>query len=56
MREDQAVQLYTLGAIDEQALLEDVSYPNATEVSKRVEEKRAAGLANDPGKRESARA
>lgn len=56
MRENQSIQLYTLGAIDEQALLEDVSYPNSDEVAQRVEQKRAQGVANDPGKRERSRA
>lgn len=56
MREDRAVQLYTLGAIDEQALLEDVQYPNAQEVAGRVEKKRQDGMMAEAGKRERARA
>jgi hypothetical protein len=56
MREDRAVQLFTLGAIDEQALLSDIEYPNAMEVSGRVEQKRAAMQMAEPGARERARA
>jgi len=56
MREDRAVQLFTLGAIDEEALLVDVEYPNAKAVADRVVQKRAAAMTEEPGKRERARA
>src|SRR5690606_33284985 len=39
MREDRAVQLFTLGAIDAPALLSDMGYPNWREVANRVEAK-----------------
>lgn len=56
MREDRAVQLFTLGAIDEEALLSDIDYPNAGAVAERVEKKKAAALMEAPGARQRARA
>ena len=56
MREDRAIQLFTVGAIDEQALLADIEYPNAAEVSSRVEQKRAAAAMAEPGARQRTRA
>lgn len=60
MREDRAVQLYTLQAIDRDALLSDIEYPNASAVAKRMNDREAqmaaAGADPGPGKRERARA
>lgn len=60
MREDRAAQLFTLGAIDRTALLEDIDYPNATTVAARMDQREmelaAAGEQAGPGKRERARA
>jgi hypothetical protein len=65
MREDRAVQLFTLGAIDREALLDDVKYPNASKVAERVDarEMELAAAAEGgqggkmgPGARERARA
>lgn len=61
MREDRAVQLYTLQAIDRQALLEDVEYPNGAAVSKRMDDREAqmaamGADASGPGARQRARA
>lgn len=39
MREDRAIQLFTLGAIDNEALLADVNYPNGQAVAARVQKK-----------------
>lgn len=56
MRSDRAVQLFTLGAIDEQALLEDIDYPNAAAVAGRVAERKAQESLEEPGARKKARA
>jgi|GEM_PF-2563446 len=56
MREDRAVQLFTLGMIDEEAALADLEYPNAMEVSERVAAKRAQEQLAAPGQRQRARA
>lgn len=56
MREDRAVQLFTLGAIDAPALLSDMQYPNWREVAQRVEAKMAAQAMEAPGAREAQRA
>lgn len=49
MREDRAVQLYTLQAIDRQALLEDIEYPNATSVAKKMDDRDAQMAAMGQG-------
>lgn len=54
VREDQAVMLFTLGAIDELTLLEAIDFPNRVQVSKRVQELKAAGLMQPPGARQKA--
>lgn len=56
MREDRAVQLFTLGIIDEEAALADLEYPNYQEVARRTAQKRAAQMLEAPGQRERARA
>lgn len=60
MREDSAVRLFTLGAIDREALLEDVDYKNAQVVAERMDKREMelaqAGEQAGPGKRERARA
>lgn len=50
MREDRAVQLFTLGAIDRKSLLTDINYPNATAVAAAMDqhEKELAQAAADP--------
>jgi hypothetical protein len=60
MREDNAVRLFTLGAIDREALLEDTDYPNAQAVAERMDKKEMelaqAGQQAGPGQRQRARA
>jgi len=60
IREDRAVQLFTLGAIDRRALLDDVDYPNAAAIASRLDERdaqmAAAGEQVGPGTRQRARA
>lgn len=60
MREDRAVQLFTLDAIDRTALLDDLDYPNAQVVADRLEEHdrqmAAMGELQKPGARQRARA
>lgn len=56
MREDRAVQLFTLGMIDEEAALADLDYPNYREVAARTAQKRAMQMLEAPGQRERARA
>jgi hypothetical protein len=59
MREDRAVQLYTLGLIDRSSALSDLGYPNAGDVAGRMDEqeKQAAvmgGAPPGPGQRQRA--
>lgn len=56
MREDRAVQLFTLGAIDAQTLLEAVEWPNAAENAQKAAQAQAAAEQSVPGRREKARA
>jgi hypothetical protein len=56
MREDRAVQLFTLGMIDEEAALADLEYPNYAVVAQRVAQKRAQQQMAEPGARQRARA
>jgi hypothetical protein len=49
MREDREIQLFTLGAIDDQALLSGINYPNWQQVNKRVEEANAQAAAMGEG-------
>lgn len=56
MREDRAIQLYTLGMYDEEAALSDMEIPNWEIIAKRVEAKRQMAAMNDPGTRERQRA
>ena len=55
-REDRLVQLFTLGAIDAQTLLEGIDLPNAGEVAKRAAAAQEAAAQQPPGRREKARA
>lgn len=54
VREDQAVMLYTLGAIDEDALLEALDFPNRQVVGERVKALKAQGMMEPPGARQRA--
>lgn len=54
VREDQAVMLFTLGAIDEDALLEALDFPNRTVVAERVKALKASGMMQPPGARQKA--
>lgn len=54
VREDQAIMLYTLGAIDEDALLEALDFPNRMVVSERVKQLKASGMMQPPGARQKA--
>lgn len=60
MREDRAIQLFTLDAIDRTALLDDINYQNAQVVADRMDEKdrqlAAMGEMQKPGARQRARA
>jgi len=56
MREDRAVQLFILGALDVETLLEEVNFPNAPLVAQKVKQQMAEGQMEAPGKRERARA
>jgi hypothetical protein len=55
-REDRAIQLFTLGAIDRTTLLNDIKYPNANQVARIMDDKEAAmaeiGATPGPGARE----
>lgn len=48
--------LYTLGAIDDRALLDAHEFPNREEVLKRVQPMKQAGLMQPPGQRQGTRA
>jgi hypothetical protein len=54
VREDQAVMLFTLGALDVEGLLEAIEFPNRQEVARRVNEKMAQGAMQAPGARQKA--
>lgn len=58
MREDRAIQMYTLGLIDREATLGDLTYPNATVVAQRMDEHErqmaAMGAQAGPGARQRA--
>lgn len=54
VREDQAVMLFTLGAIDEDALLEALDFPNRTVVAERVKALKSQGMMEPPGARQKA--
>lgn len=54
VREDQAVMLFTMGAIDEYALLEALEFPNWVQVGQRTQQLKAAGLMQPPGARQRA--
>jgi hypothetical protein len=58
MREDRAIQLYTLGLVDRDAALSDLNYPNAAIVAKRQNEREqqmaAMGQQAGPGARQRA--
>lgn len=54
VREDLAMQLFAMGAIDQYALLEAVDWPNRFEVFKRIQYQTAAGTFNPPGARQRA--
>jgi hypothetical protein len=56
MRENRAVQLFTLGLIDEQAALCEIDFPNYTEVAARVQQQKAQAMAANPTGRTAARA
>lgn len=51
VREDQAMMLFRIGAIDEEALLEAMEFPNAQEVAERVRKAKATGILTPPGQR-----
>lgn len=55
VEEDKLLTLFTLGAIDEAALLEGIRFPNWQAVQQRVMQMKAQGLLAAPGKRERAR-
>lgn len=55
VREEKAITLFTLGALDFMSLLEALNWPNREEVYKRVMAQQQAGM-EPPGKRERARA
>lgn len=58
MREERAIQLFTMGIIDRDAALDDLKYPNATVVAERMnaheQEMAAAGAQAAPGARQRA--
>lgn len=54
VREDQAVMLFTLGAIDEDALLEALDFPNRQVVAERVKALKSQGMMEPPGARQKA--
>lgn len=54
VREDQAVMLFTLGALDVEGLLEAIEFPNRQEVAMRVNQKMAQGAMEPPGARQRA--
>lgn len=54
VREDQAVMLFTLGALDVDGLLEAVDFPNRKRIAQRVEQQKAAGMMEPPGARQRA--
>lgn len=59
MREERAIQLFTLGLIDRQGALDDLGYPNAADVANRLDEKEAqmaaaGGGPVGPGQRQRA--
>lgn len=54
MREDRAIMLFSLGAIDEWAVLEALDYPNRAQIHARVMEMKAQGLLQPPGQRKRA--
>lgn len=56
VREDQAITLYTLGAIDELTLLHMLEIPNAQGIYERVMELKGSGAMQPPGQRQRARA
>ncbi|MFG0329864.1 MAG: hypothetical protein ACF8PN_08205 [Phycisphaerales bacterium] len=56
MREDRAIQLFTLGAYDQEALLEELQVPNWQTIAERVQSKMEAGAMAAPGARQRARA
>lgn len=51
VREDQAIMLFRVGAIDERALLEAMDFPNFKEVADRVAQMKASGALKPPGQR-----
>lgn len=54
MREDKYIMLFTMGAIDEIALLEALEVPNRQAIAARVREMKAAGTMEPPGARQRA--
>lgn len=56
VREDQAITLFTLGAIDELTLLQMLEVPNAQGIYERVMELKGTGALQPPGQRQRARA
>lgn len=56
VREDKAITLFTLGALDVYSLLEALQIPNRDEVYQRVLSQAQSGMFAQPGKRERARA
>ena len=56
MREDRAIQYYTLGLFDEEAAFDELDIPNGAKIAQRVQQKRQMAAMNDPGTRERQRA
>lgn len=51
-RAAEADMLYAMGAIDDQAVLDAHEWPNRQQITQRVEQKKAAGMFEPPGKRQ----